>query len=59
MNKFIEIALSRVPHVIPQRLPLVILIPNVGALEDRNDVADILLEQSLQRQRVSLHGSLR
>ena len=39
-----KIILGRIAHVIPERFPLLILIPYVGSLELRNRVSNVFLE---------------
>ena len=55
VRQFFEIALGRIPNIVPERFPLFVLVPHVGPLKCWDDVSDVLLEEALQRQGVCLH----
>ncbi len=39
--EFVQIALGGVPYIVPERLPLLVLVPDVGALERWDDVPNV------------------
>lgn len=43
-RKLLQVLLGNVPDVVPQRLPLILLVPDVRPLERRDDVPHVLLE---------------
>src|SRR6266496_4215014 len=49
--------LQQCSDIIPQRRPLMILIPDIRPLIKRHNVADVPLEQLLDRVRIWLHSS--
>src|SRR5205807_1959786 len=43
--------------VVPERLPLQLLVPHIGALVKRNDVPDVELEELRDGARIGSHGA--
>ena len=49
--------LGQAPHVLPQRQPLLVLVPDVGALEQRDDKVLREVEDLHRRAYVRVHGA--
>lgn len=56
VRRSIQDALGDAGDVIPQWLPLILLVPDIGALEQRHHQALRLHEYHLRRTNLSLHG---
>ena len=57
--EFVEVVFGYVPDILPERFPAIVLRPDIWALKGRDRVADLLLEEVLWGEDVSVHEGLR